>query len=113
MGDKVMKHAEYQERIQKLPSIALRFIAKDAQEAIDAMPDGPNFGYYADEVCYCADELAKREKSLVNREEQYRNVLSDIFLILKEAGYDSNDMVDDLRDLVNDSQRPATEGVSC
>lgn len=109
MGDKVMKHAEYQERIAKLPSVAVRFIMNDAMETIVAMPDGPNAGYYADEICYCADELAKREKSLVNREEQYRNVLTDIYLILKKAGYDSNDMVDDLHDLVNDSQRPATE----
>ena len=110
MGDKVMKHAEYQERIAKLPSAALRFIAKDAKEAVAAMPDGPNAGYYQDEICYCADELQKRADSLVNREEEYRNVLTDIYFILKEAGYDSNDMVDDLRDLVNDSQRPATEG---
>ncbi len=109
MGDKVMKHAEYQKRIEKLPSVALIFIIKDAKEAVAAMPDGPNAGYYADEVCYCADEMHKRSKKLVNREQQYKTVLQDIFLILKEAGYDSNDMVDDLRDLVNDSQRPATE----
>ena len=112
MGDKKMDHAEYQEKLKSLPSAALRFIAKDAQEAIDAMPDGPNVGYYADEICYCADELAKREHKLVNREEQYQVQLSRIFFILKNAGYDSYDMLDDLRDLVNDSQRPAIEPCS-
>lgn len=109
MGDKVMNHTEYQERIAKLPSAALRYVAKDAQETLAAMPDGPNAGYYADEVCYCADELAKRAKKLVNREEQYQMQLSRMWHILKNAGYNSYEMIDDLRDLVNDSQRPATE----
>ena len=106
---KVMQWAVYTERIEKLPSVALRFICKDAQEAVDAMPDGINAGYYADEIHICASELRNRAKKMCCREEQYVKVLSDMFLMLREAGYDSNDMVDDLRDLVNDSQRPATE----
>ena len=106
---KKMKWAEYTERIEKLPSVALRFIGNDAQGAIDAMPDGINAGYYADEIHICASELRKRAKKMCNREEQYVRVLSEMFLILKEAGYDSNDMIDDLRDLVNDSQRPAID----
>ena len=108
-GQKTMNFAVYAERIAKLPSVALRFILKDAQEAIEAMPDGVNAGYYADETHACAAELRNRAKSMVNREEQYVKVLAELYLILKEAGYDSNEMVDDLRDLVNDSQRPATE----
>jgi hypothetical protein len=108
-GQKMMDFAAYWERIEKLPSVALRFIQQDAQEAIDAMPDGPNAGYYADEVSICASELRNRAKKMVRREEQYLHVLSEMYLTLKEAGYDSNDMIDDLRDLVNDSQRPAVD----
>lgn len=108
-GQKVMQWAVYTERIEKLPSVALRFICNDAQEAINAMPDGINAGYYGDEILICSDELHKRSKMLVNREEKYVRVLADMFLLLKEAGYNSYEMIDDLRDLVNDSQRPATE----
>jgi hypothetical protein len=106
---KRMQFAAYEERISGLPSVCLRFICKDAQEAIDAMPDGPNAGYYADEIHICQSELRKRAKQMVNREKEYSDTLTKIFLILKEAGYDSNEMLDDLRDLVNDSQRPATD----
>lgn len=104
---KVMQWAIYTERIEKLPSVALRFTCKDAQEAIDAMPDGINAGYYADEIHICQAELRNRAKKMVCREEEYRDVLAEMYTILREAGYDSNEMVDDLRDLVNDSQRPA------
>ncbi len=104
---KTMLHAEYQERIQALPSIALRHIAKDAREAVEAMPDGPNAGYYADEVSYCNMELRDRAKNMVCREEEYTETLTRIFIILKESGYCGSDMIDDLRDLVNDSQREA------
>jgi hypothetical protein len=106
---KQMNWTEYVDRIQRLPSIALRFICKDAQEAIDAMPDGVNVGYYSDEILLCSAELKKRARKLVNREQEYVKVLAQMFLILKEAGYNSYEMIDDLRDLVNDSQRPATE----
>lgn len=106
---KTMQWAIYEERIKRLPSVALRFIRKDAQGVIDAMPGGINAGYYADEMHICASELRKRAQKMVNREPEYMEVLSEMYLILRAAGYDSDDMVDDLRDLVNDSQRPATE----
>ena len=108
-GQKTMQWAMYTERIEKLPSVALRFIMIDAQEAIDAMPDGINAGYYADEIHISASELRKRARKMVNREPEYMRALSEMYILLREAGYDSNDMVDDLRDLVNDSQRPAID----
>jgi len=108
-NQKKMQWAHYTERIERLPSVALRFICKDAQEVINAMPDGINAGYYADEIHICASELHNRAKKLVCREEQYVQVLAEMYTILREAGYDSNEMVDDLRDLVNDSRRPAIE----
>ncbi len=106
---KTMQWAQYTERIQKLPSIALRHIIKDDQEAIAAMPDGVNAGYYMDEVHICGMELCRRAKNKVNREKEYGDALSSMYQILKEAGYNSFEMIDDLRDLVHDSQRPATE----
>ena len=108
-GQKIIDHAAYQKRIQKLPAIALRHIRMDAQEAIVAMPDGPNAGYYQDEVHYCDMELEKRASLGASRGEKYVKVLAEMYLILKEAGYNSYEMIDDLRDLVNDSRRPATE----
>lgn len=111
LGQKIMRWAEYEERIQRLPNAALRYIIKDAQEAIDANPQGLNAGYYADEMHICAGELHKRAKKLVNREQEYQRLLYQIWHVLKEAGYNSYEMLDDLRNLVNDSQRPATEEI--
>lgn len=103
MTTKSMNH------IAGLPSCALRYIAQDTQGAFDAMPDGPNAGYYTDEILYCIEELQKRANRRVNREGHYEETLTKIWVILKEAGYCGEDMIDDLRDLVNDSRRPATE----
>lgn len=100
-----MNHVEYQACIEKLPSITLHHIRHNAQEAIVAEPDGPNFGYYVDELYLCASELRNRAKKMVCREHEHMGVLAEMHTILKAAGYDSNDMVDDLRDLVNDSRR--------
>jgi hypothetical protein len=106
---KKMDHMAYQKRLRRLPCDALRFIVKDAKDAIAAMPDGPNAGYYADEINYAAMELVLRERRLVNRSDDYHAVLTQVFKILKKAGYNSYEILDDLRDLVNDSQRPSTE----
>lgn len=106
---KKMQFAQYEERIKKQPSICLRFTIKDAQEAIDAMPDGPNVGYYQDEILLCSQELNRRLKKRENREPEYHAVLTEVYVILKNAGYCTNDILDDLKDLVNDAFRPATE----
>lgn len=37
------------------------FTIKDAQEALQAMPDNPKAGYYQDEISYCAMELRRRD----------------------------------------------------
>lgn len=39
---------------------SLRYIMRDAKEAMTAMPEGPKAGYYADEINYCADEIYSR-----------------------------------------------------
>lgn len=57
---KVMDHAAYRRRLRKATPAELRFIIKDALEAMAAMPSNPNCGYYADEVSYAAMELKRR-----------------------------------------------------
>jgi len=58
---KKMNHAEYQIALTKKTGDELAFIAKDAQEAAQAMPNGVNAGYYADEAHYCLQELRRRQ----------------------------------------------------
>lgn len=57
---KAMNHAEYQKGLKGKTVAELRFLAKDAREAMEAMPNGENAGYYADEVHYAAMELRSR-----------------------------------------------------
>lgn len=110
MAGRQMKFAQYEEQILGLPSIALRFIISDATEAIAAMPLGPNAGYYSDEIMVCSQELTRRMKpNKTDREQPYHATLTEIYVILKNAGYCSNNLLDDLKDLVNDAKRPATE----
>lgn len=57
---KTMNHAEYQKSLRSKTVTELMFIQKDAAKARDAMPDGENSGYYADEVHYAGMELRRR-----------------------------------------------------
>lgn len=57
---KVMNHGEYQKRLKKKTESELRFIVKDAGEALRAMPEGVNAGYYQDEIHYAHMELQRR-----------------------------------------------------
>jgi hypothetical protein len=60
---KIMNHAEYMKKVKKLSEAQLRFIIKDCNEAMDAMPDGENVGYYQDEIHYAAMELNRRKNA--------------------------------------------------
>jgi len=57
---KTMNHAEYKKGLKRKSEAELRFTCKDAREAMEAMPQGENAGYYADEVHYAAMELRNR-----------------------------------------------------
>ena len=59
-ADKKMDHAKYQRELRRKDTASLEFIIKDAREAIEANPEGPNSGYYADEIHYAAAELRRR-----------------------------------------------------
>lgn len=55
-----INHNEYRAAAKRKTDEALRFTIKDAREAMEAMPEGPKAGYYADEIHYCAAELKRR-----------------------------------------------------
>jgi hypothetical protein len=57
---KQMDHTAYKKKVRKMDLHALVYVAKDAQAALNAIPDGPNAGYYQDEVLYCLDEIKRR-----------------------------------------------------
>tara|TARA_R110002095_G_scaffold19682_1_gene22158 strand:+ start:1377 stop:1787 length:411 start_codon:yes stop_codon:yes gene_type:complete len=57
---KKMLHAEYIAATKKKSLEALFYIIKDCRNVMRHQPDNPNFGYYADEICYCRMELNRR-----------------------------------------------------
>lgn len=70
MATKHIDHTEYPKMLKKKSIAELKFIIKDAREAMEAMPNNPNYGYYADEVNYAAMELNNRMKSQVKEAEE-------------------------------------------
>ena len=60
VADKIMNHSTYQKSLKTKTVAELRFIIKDAGEAIEANPLNPNNGYYQDEIHYAHAELRKR-----------------------------------------------------
>lgn len=59
-GRKEIDHTVYQRKVRTMTDESLRFVIKDATEAIQANPDGHKAGYYLDEIHYCAAELRRR-----------------------------------------------------
>ena len=60
MYQQQINHTEYPKSLKSKSEGELNFIMTDAYEAMQANPESPKAGYYADEVNYCADELALR-----------------------------------------------------
>jgi hypothetical protein len=63
LATKFMDHAAYAKKVKKMTYSELHFTIKDCREVLKAWPDQPNYGYYSDEICYCADELRRRQKN--------------------------------------------------
>lgn len=61
MKNEQINHSEYSEKVMKMSISALLYVIKDCQESINAMPDGPKAGYYADEINYCTSEIYRRK----------------------------------------------------
>jgi len=60
---KTMNHSEYMKACKSKSDNSLRYIIKDANEAMLAMPENENNSYYADEVHYAAMELKARREA--------------------------------------------------
>lgn len=56
-------HTAYPKSLRSKNVGALEFIRADARAALQAMPDGHKAGYYADEINYVSDELARRRRA--------------------------------------------------
>jgi len=69
--EKKMDHNSYQESLKNKSIEELNFIIKDAKEAIEKMPMGPNAGYYADEIYYAAGEKERRTKNNVSNNQVF------------------------------------------
>jgi hypothetical protein len=59
---KHIDHREYPRLCRGRSDAELLFTIADCQATLAAWPDTPNHGYYADEINYCADELARRRR---------------------------------------------------
>jgi hypothetical protein len=57
-----INHSEYQKKVKNLSDAALLYIIADCQDALRRLPDSPKAGYYADEICYCSNELNRRRQ---------------------------------------------------
>ena len=57
-----MDHNEYPKRLRDKSWAELNFIVQDCRRAMEALPDNPKNGHYADEIAYVANEKARRIK---------------------------------------------------
>lgn len=57
-----MNHKQYQKNLKTKSIPELFYIIQDCKDAMEAMPDNPKNGYYADELNYCAMEINSRIK---------------------------------------------------
>jgi hypothetical protein len=61
-GKTVMDPVAYQAKVKTMSAEALRFVMRDACEALAAYADSPNTDYYQDEICHCGQELQRRRE---------------------------------------------------
>lgn len=59
---KIMSHQLYMDKCKTMTTDQLKYAITDAQEALAAMPEGVNAGFYADEINYCGMELQFRKQ---------------------------------------------------
>ena len=55
-----MDHIAYPESLKSKSWAELNFIVQDCRRAMEALPDNPKNGHYADEIAYVASEKARR-----------------------------------------------------
>ena len=54
-------HVNYPKSLKSKTDHQLKYIIWDCKGALEAMPESPKAGYYADEINYCAMELNRRK----------------------------------------------------
>ena len=59
---KHIDHAAYPKLFRTRSDAELLYTIADCRATLEAWPDQPNHGYYADEINYCADELNRRSR---------------------------------------------------
>ena len=69
---KTMNHAEYMKRVKTMTYNELLYTARDAKEAAAANPEGENASYYLDEVCYCSQEMHRRDQELRDARDKWQ-----------------------------------------
>jgi hypothetical protein len=98
MVNKHMDHAAYPESLKTKSDQRLRFIMKDAYEAMKANPENPNNGYYQDEINYCANELQRRQRGIkAQQTSNLDQLVSDVNQSLIVAQNSLVDLVDLLK----------------
>jgi hypothetical protein len=87
---KVMDHEAYPKALKKKSISSLFYIIQDATDAVTAMPDGVNAGYYLDEINYASMELNSRMPAIRQIDEEDAATLSTLL-------HKFNQIVDNLK----------------
>jgi hypothetical protein len=74
----------------------------DATEAMRLNPDSENNSYYQDEIMMCGQELSRRLKPKNKQRPELHNTLTEIAVILQNAGRDPRDMIGELRKMTSE-----------
>ena len=56
-------HSDYQVSLKSKDLTSLHYIIEDCRRAIEAMPENPKAGQYADEIHYCNAEINRRKNT--------------------------------------------------
>ena len=59
----VQWHSDYQASLKGKDLNSLHYIIEDCRSAIEAMPENPKAGQYADEIHYCNAEIQRRKNT--------------------------------------------------
>jgi len=96
------------EKLHKLPSAAIRYRMQQIDKALEDVTTANHEDLQA-ERNMAESILAKRSMNFSCDSADQLSELRDVWRTLKAAGYCSGHIVEDLKQLIHDSMRPATE----
>jgi hypothetical protein len=82
---KVMNHEAYPKALKKKTISSLLYIIEDATNAVSAMPDGINAGYYLDEINYASMELNTRIPAIRQIDDGAATTISSLLQRIKQS----------------------------